>query len=234
MSRHDGRTATSLRPVRFTRGFQPSPAASVLVEFGQTRVICAVSVSEDVPRWMKGQGRGWLTAEYAMLPASTNERNRREVRSGRQSGRSMEIQRLIGRSLRAGVDLSAIPELEIVVDCDVIVADGGTRTASITGAWVALHDALAKLGLTKALHGQVAAISVGVIGGEPVLDLDYMEDSTAEVDLNVVMRSDGTFIEVQGTAEGIPFGRGLLDGMLDLGDLGCKELFRLQREAIEA
>jgi len=232
MARHDGRRPDELRAIRFTRGYQPSPAASVLVEFGATRVICAVSVSEDVPRWMKGQGRGWLTAEYAMLPTATSERNRREVRSGRQSGRTMEIQRLIGRSLRAGVDLARLPELEIVVDCDVVVADGGTRTASITGAWVALHDALDRLGLAHAMEGQVAAVSVGVVDGAPVLDLDYVEDVSAEVDMNLVMRSDGTFIEVQGTAEGKPFDRALLDGMLALGSQGCEGLFALQRNAI--
>lgn len=234
MKRHDGRDETQTRPIRFTRDFQPSPSASVLVEFGSTRVICGVSVSEDVPRWMRGQGKGWITAEYSMLPTSTSERNRREARTGRQSGRTMEIQRLIGRSLRAGVDLTKLPELEVVIDCDVIVADGGTRTASITGAWVALHDAFSKLGLTKAMQGQVAAISAGVVDGRCVLDLDYIEDSGAEVDLNIVMRSDGTFIEVQGTAEGAPFSRNLLDEMLALGGTGCEELFRAQREAIGA
>ena len=232
MTRHDGRTPQALRPIRFTPDVQPSPAASVLVEFGATRVLCAVTISEDVPRWMKGQGRGWLTAEYAMLPTATNERNRREARTGRQSGRTMEIQRLIGRSLRAGVDLAKLPEIEIVVDCDVLVADGGTRTASITGSWVALHRALAALGLTKAMTGQVAAVSVGVVNGTPVSDLDYIEDSSAEVDMNLVMRSDDRFIEVQGTAEGEPFDRVLLDGLLELGAASCRELFALQREAI--
>jgi ribonuclease PH len=232
MARHDGRAAGTLRPIGFTIDVQPFPASSVLVEFGQTRVLCAVSVSDDVPRWMKGQGRGWLTAEYAMLPTSTNERNRRESRTGRQTGRSMEIQRLIGRSLRAGVDLTKLPELEIVVDCDVIVADGGTRTAAITGAWVALHRALASLGLVKSIRGQVAAVSVGIVAGSPVTDLDYVEDSGAEVDMNLVMRSDARFIEVQGTAEGEPFDRALLDGLLELGAASCAELFELQREAI--
>lgn len=232
MQRSNGRSARSLRTVTFARGFQPSPAGSVLVSFGNTQVICAVSVSDDVPRWMRGQQKGWLTAEYAMLPSATNERSRREVRSGRQSGRSMEIQRLIGRSLRAVCDLTKLPEMEIVVDCDVVVADGGTRTAAITGAWVALHDAFTKIGFASALTGQVSAVSVGVVAGEVVCDLDYPEDSTAEVDMNLVMTDDGRFIEVQGTAEGKPFDRELLDEMLLVGSEACSQLHRLQREAV--
>lgn len=234
MSRKDGRVPSGLRTVSFVRDFQPSPAGSVLVSFGNTQVICAVSVSDDVPRWMRGQKKGWLTAEYAMLPSATNERSRREVRSGRQSGRSMEIQRLIGRSLRAVCDLTKVPEMEIVVDCDVVVADGGTRTAAITGAWVALHDAFTKLGFSKALTGQVSAVSVGIVDGEIMCDLDYPEDSSAEVDMNIVMTNDGQFIEVQGTAEGKPFDRAMLDRMLDVGGAGCENLHALQRAAVGA
>lgn len=227
-----GRAPEALRSVTFIRNFQPNPAGSVLVAFGNTQVICAVSISEDVPRWIRGQGKGWLTAEYAMLPSATNERTRRESRAGRQSGRSMEIQRLIGRSLRAVCDLTKLPELEFVVDCDVLVADGGTRTAAITGAWVALHDALEKVGHTRALTGQVAGVSVGVVDGVAMTDLDYPEDSAAEVDMNIVMTDAGRYVEVQGTAEGQAFDRAQLDRLLALGEHGCAALHALQREAV--
>jgi ribonuclease PH len=228
-----------LRDIGITRQFTRHAEGSVLVAFGHTQVICTASVEEGVPRFLRGQGQGWLTAEYGMLPRSTGTRMGREAARGRQGGRTQEIQRLIGRSLRAGLDLSKLGEYTITIDCDVIQADGGTRTAAITGACVALVDALNgmqrdKRLLEDPLLGLVAAVSVGVVDGVPVLDLDYAEDSTAHTDLNVVMGEDGGFIEVQGTAEGEPFKRGALDAMLDLATAGISELVARQREALAA
>jgi ribonuclease PH len=239
MSRVDGRTADQLRPIRFDRAWTEHPEGSVLVEFGRTRVLCTASLTQGVPRWRKGSGEGWVTAEYAMLPRSTHTRSDRESVRGKLGGRTHEISRLIGRSLRAVVDVKALGENTIVLDCDVLQADGGTRTAAITGAYVALADAVAHakdVGFVAAaaqpLVGSVAAVSVGVVGGAPVLDLCYEEDVTAETDMNVVCTGDGRFVEVQGTAEGEPFGRALLDGLLDLAVGGCAELSRLQAEAL--
>lgn len=226
--RPDGRGPDELRPVRFELGVQRAPAASCLVSFGATRVICAVSHEEGAPRWR--DRRGWVTGEYAMLPGSTEPRARRE-RTPR--GRSQEIQRLIGRSLRAVVDLDELPDVTLTVDCDVLEADGGTRTAAITGGWVALARACDDLGYGRALTGQVAAVSVGIVDGRPLLDLPYTEDVAADVDMNVVATSDGRLVEVQGTAEGEPFGRDGLDAMLDLAIAGCEQLFELQRAALE-
>ncbi|SDT18229.1 RNAse PH [Friedmanniella luteola] len=238
-SRADGRDLDQLREVRFTRNWLSQAEGSVLVEYGQTRVLVAASVTEGVPRWRKGSGLGWVTSEYAMLPRATNTRNDRESVKGRIGGRTHEISRLIGRSLRAVIDYKALGENTIVLDCDVLQADGGTRTASITGAYVALADAVAWLRGRDALAGEplvdsVAAVSVGVVGGTPMLDLCYTEDSAADTDMNIVMSGAGTFIEVQGTAEGAPFDRGVLDELLDLGTAGCTELARLQRAALEA
>lgn len=223
-----------------TRGFTDHPAGSVLVQFGQTRVMCTASVNEGVPRWRKGSGQGWLTAEYAMLPAATHERSGRESVKGKVGGRTQEISRLVGRSLRACIDLGALGENTIAIDCDVLQADGGTRTAAITGAWVALADAVADArakGLIAAsarpLTGSIAAVSVGLVKGRPVLDLDYPEDSTAQTDMNVVMTGDGRFVEVQGTAEGDPFDRAVLGDLLDLATAGCAELTLLQQAALE-
>jgi len=239
MQRPSGRRPDQLREIGITRQFTRHAEGSVLVAFGHTQVICTASVEEGVPRFLRGQGQGWLTAEYGMLPRSTGTRMGREAARGRQGGRTQEIQRLIGRSLRAGLDLSKLGEYTITIDCDVIQADGGTRTAAITGACVALVDALNgmqrdKRLLEDPLLGLVAAVSVGVVDGVPVLDLDYAEDSTAHTDLNVVMGEDGGFIEVQGTAEGEPFERGALDAMLDLATAGISELVARQREALAA
>ncbi|MFN8097285.1 MAG: ribonuclease PH [Dermatophilaceae bacterium] len=241
MTRHDGRAADALRDIRITRNWLDHAEGSVLVEFGRTRVLCAASFTEGVPRWLKGQGKGWVTAEYEMLPRSTNTRSDRESRKGRVGGRTHEISRLIGRSLRAIIDTKALGENTIVLDCDVLQADGGTRTASITGAYVALVDAITDArarGLLKAsaapLAGSVAAVSVGVVDGVPVLDLDYPEDSTAQTDMNIVMTGDGRFIEVQGTAEGAAFDRDLLDRLLDLGVAGCAALTAAQKAALAA
>jgi ribonuclease PH len=241
MSRVDGRTADQLRPIRFDRKWTEHPEGSVLVEFGRTRVLCTASLTQGVPRWRKGSGEGWVTAEYAMLPRSTHTRSDRESVRGRLGGRTHEISRLIGRSLRAVVDVKALGENTIVLDCDVLQADGGTRTAAITGAYVALADAVAHakdVGFVAAsaqpLVGSVAAVSVGVVGGTALLDLCYEEDVTAETDMNVVCTGDGRFVEVQGTAEGEPFDRALLDGLLDLAVGGCAELTRLQAEALRA
>jgi ribonuclease PH len=241
MSRVDGRTADQLRPIRFDRAWTEHPEGSVLVEFGRTRVLCTASLTQGVPRWRKGSGEGWVTAEYAMLPRSTHTRSDRESVRGRLGGRTHEISRLIGRSLRAVVDVKALGENTIVLDCDVLQADGGTRTAAITGAYVALADAVAHakdVGFVAAsaqpLVGSVAAVSVGVVGGAAMLDLCYEEDVTAETDMNVVCTGDGRFVEVQGTAEGEPFDRALLDGLLDLAVGGCAELTRLQAEALRA
>ena len=225
MKRPSGRASTQLRSVRITRNYTKHAEGSVLVEFGDTKVICTASVEAGVPRFLKGQGQGWLTAEYGMLPRATGERNAREASRGKQGGRTLEIQRLIGRSLRAALDMSKLGENTIYIDCDVIQADGGTRTASITGAMVALVDALKVLKKRGALKGEplkqmVAAVSVGIYQGEPVLDLDYLEDSAAETDLNVVMTDAGGFIEVQGTAEGAPFQPEELNAMLALAQIG--------------
>jgi ribonuclease PH len=207
------------------------------VSFGRTRVLCTASVDEDVPRWMRGTGKGWVTAEYSMLPGSSPERIRREVKDGKPSGRTQEIQRLIGRSLRAVVDMAALGERQVLLDCDVLQADGGTRTASICGAWVALHDACTRLVAAGKLTGHpvvepCAAISVGIVGGIPLLDLPYTEDSVAEVDMNVVMTGSGRFVEVQGTAEGMAFSRGELDSLLGLAEAGIGEIVALQQEVV--
>jgi ribonuclease PH len=238
MTRADGRRNDELRPVTLTRHWLDHAAGSVLVEFGRTRVLCAASATQGVPRWRKGSGLGWVTAEYAMLPASTNTRSDRESVKGRIGGRTHEISRLVGRSLRAVVDLKGLGENTIVLDCDVLQADGGTRTAAITGAYVALADACAHLRDEGALAGDpligsVAAVSVGVIDGEPRLDLPYEEDVRAQTDMNVVMTGSGAFVEVQGTAEGEPFDRGMLDSLLTLAERGCADLTALQRGALE-
>jgi ribonuclease PH len=238
MARPDGRAADQLRPVRITRGWLDHAEGSVLVEFGATRVLCAASVTEGVPRWRKGSGLGWVTAEYAMLPRSTNTRSDRESVRGRIGGRTHEISRLVGRALRGIIDLSALGENTVVLDCDVLQADGGTRTAAITGAHVALSDAVEWMrsrGLLTSgdvLRGSVAAVSVGVVDGEPLLDLCYEEDVRAETDMNVVMTGDGRFVEIQGTAEGEPFDRPELDALLALAENGCAELTGLQRAAL--
>ncbi|HEY3883251.1 MAG TPA: ribonuclease PH [Trebonia sp.] len=239
MTRPDGRAADALRPVRFTRQWLDHAEGSVLVEFGKTRVLCAASVTEDVPRWRRGSGLGWVTAEYAMLPRATNTRNDRESVKGRIGGRTHEISRLVGRSLRACVDYKALGENTIVIDCDVLQADGGTRTAAVTGGYVALSDAidwLRKRGKLKGspLVGSVAAVSVGIIGGEPRLDLCYEEDSAADTDMNVVCTGTGDFVEIQGTAEQEPFSRAQLNTLLDLGAAGCAELTALQQAALAA
>ena len=238
MKRVDGRGPNELRPVRFTPGFQPNPEGSCLIELGETRVVCAATIEPGVPNFLRGSGKGWVTAEYSMLPRATVERTTREVKSGRPSGRTQEIQRLIGRSLRAVTDLTLLGERSITIDCDVLVADGGTRTASITGAYVALATAVQKLldeGLLEAtpMRSEVAAISVGVLGDVPVLDLDYTEDVAVEVDMNVVMTGAAGLVEVQGTAEGEPFDRKLLDSMLDLAAGGIRELVGMQRAVLE-
>jgi ribonuclease PH len=236
--RADGRSDDALREVRITRGFQKWPAGSVLVEFGNTRVLAAASVSDGVPRWRTGSGLGWVTAEYAMLPSATNTRSDRESVKGRIGGRTHEISRLIGRSLRACIDLSALGENTIVIDCDVLQADGGTRTAAITGAYVALADAITWLGAARRLADPqplacaISAVSVGVVDGRVRLDLPYEEDSRAEVDMNVVATDAGTLVEVQGTGEGATFARSTLDKMLDLALAGCAELSRKQAEAL--
>ena len=237
--RTDGRAADQLRPVTITRNWLDHAEGSVLVEFGRTRVLVAASVTQGVPRWRQGSGLGWVTSEYAMLPRATHSRSDRESVKGRIGGRTHEISRLIGRSLRAVIDYRALGENTIVLDCDVLQADGGTRTAAITGAYVALADAVSWLRARKALAGEpltgsVAAVSVGVVKDTPLLDLAYVEDSAAEVDLNVVTTGDGRFIEVQGTAEGMPFDRVMLDALLDLGVAGTAELTRLQQAALNA
>ncbi|GAA1971848.1 ribonuclease PH [Isoptericola halotolerans] len=237
--REDGRTPDQLRPVTFTRGWSEHAEGSVLVEFGRTRVLCTASFTEGVPRWKKGSGEGWVTAEYAMLPRATNTRSQREAVKGKIGGRTHEISRLIGRSLRAVVDVTALGENTIVLDCDVLQADGGTRTAAITGAYVALADAVAwgarhghVKGGKQVLTGSVAAVSVGIIDGTPMLDLPYVEDVRAETDMNVVTTGTGSFVEVQGTAEGVPFDRAELDALLDLATAGTAELTALQQAAL--
>ena len=231
-NRADGRADDELRPIKITRGWLDHAAGSVLIEFGKTRVLCAASASEGVPRWRKGSGLGWVTAEYAMLPAATHERSSRESVKGKIGGRTHEISRLVGRSLRAVIDYKALGENTINIDCDVLQADGGTRTAAITGAYVALADAAASLGVSKALTGSVAAISVGIIDGVPRLDLPYEEDVRAETDMNIVMTGEGKFVEVQGTAEGAAFDRAELDSILALGEKGCADLTKLQEAVL--
>ena len=236
-SRRNDRAADALRAVHFTRHFTRHAEGSVLVEFGDTRVLCTATVEDGVPGFLRGKGQGWVTAEYGMLPRATHTRSAREAARGKQTGRTQEIQRLIGRSLRAVVDLRALGERSITIDCDVLQADGGTRTAAITGGYVALADAIEALRARRVLnasplHGQVAAVSVGIVGGQPVLDLDYGEDSEAETDMNVVMNNGGGFIEVQGTAEGHAFRRHELDALLNLAVTGIGELCSLQSQAL--
>ena len=237
-TREDGRADDELRNITITRGFTSHPAGSVLVEFGQTRVMCTASVEQGVPRWRKGSGLGWLTAEYAMLPGATHTRNSRESVKGKVSGRTQEISRLVGRSLRACIDLAAIGENTIALDCDVLQADGGTRTAAITGAYVALVDAVTflrahdRLADPQPISCAIAAVSVGVVDGRVRLDLPYEEDSRAEVDMNIVATDTGTLVEVQGTGEGATFPRSTLDKMLDSALAGCEEIFRIQQEAL--
>ena len=237
VARPSGRRADELRPVRIQRGYTRHAEGSVLVEFGDTRVLCTASVLEGVPSFLKDRGQGWLTAEYGMLPRSTHTRTDREAARGRQSGRTQEIQRLIGRSLRAVMDLAKLGARTIQIDCDVIQADGGTRTASITGGFVALHDAVSGLLRTGAIadspiRDHVAAVSVGVYAGVPVLDLDYAEDAACETDMNVVMTGGGGFVEVQGTAEGQPFSRAELDALVALAERGIGALIACQRDAL--
>jgi ribonuclease PH len=236
-ARADGRAVDELRPASLIRDFTVLAPGSVLVAMGRTKVLCTASLEERVPQWMRGTGRGWVTAEYSMLPGSSAERVEREAARGKQSGRTQEIQRLIGRSLRAVCDLVALGERQVTVDCDVLQADGGTRTASICGAYVALHDACTRLQQSGELSGQplreeVAAVSVGIVDAVAMLDLPYAEDSHAEVDMNVVMTGSGRFVEVQGTAEGAPFSRAELDGLLDLASSGIAELVAIQRAAL--
>ncbi len=238
-SRHDGRAATELRPLKITRGFTRHAEGSVLVEAGGTRVLCTASVEESVPGFLRGKGSGWVTAEYGMLPRSTHTRTAREAAKGKQSGRTQEIQRLIGRSLRAVTDLAALGERQVTLDCDVLQADGGTRCASITGACVALYDALDRLVAAGRLARHpmrelVAAVSVGIVDGHPVLDLDYAEDSACDTDMNVVMTATGGIIEVQGTAEGAPFSRDELDTLLGLATAGIARIVKAQEAALVA
>lgn len=237
MSRPDGRGADQLREIRMTRHWLEHAEGSVLVEFGATRVLCAASATADVPRWRRGSGLGWVTAEYAMLPRATNTRGDRESIKGRPGGRTLEISRLVGRSLRACVDTKALGENTIIIDCDVLQADGGTRTAAITGGFVALADAVSWLQDQKLCHGNplagsVAAVSVGIVDSQPRLDLCYEEDAAAQTDMNVVCTGDGGFVEIQGTAEREPFSRDLLNQLLDLGVAGCAKLTALQQEAL--
>ena len=235
--RASGREPDELRPITFTRDYTEMAAGSVLVEFGRTRVLCTASIEDRIPPWLRGKGKGWVTAEYSMLPGSSPERVDREAAKGRQSGRTQEIQRLIGRSLRAVTDLVAVGENQIVVDCDVLQADGGTRTASICGGWIALHDACSRL-LQRNLitrhpvREACAAISVGVVGGVPMLDLEYTEDVRAEVDMNVVMTASSRFVEVQGTAEGMAFSRDELSALLELAEAGIAEIIEAQEQMV--
>jgi ribonuclease PH len=242
MTRPDGRSVDDLRPISFERDYTEMAAGSCLVTVGRTRVLCTASIDEDVPRWMRGSGKGWVTAEYSMLPGSSPERVDREAAKGKQSGRTIEIQRLIGRSLRAACDMSLLGERQVIVDCDVLQADGGTRTASICGGFLALHDALARVVQrgalsTHPLHSFCAAVSVGIVGGTPVLDLPYVEDSTAEVDMNVVMLTpvaggEPRFVEVQGTAEGKAFSKSELDDLLSLAEHGIAEILDAQAKVL--
>ncbi len=236
--RPSGRAADELREVKITRHYTKHAEGSVLVEFGDTKVICTASLERNVPRWIKGTGQGWVTAEYGMLPRATGERNGREAARGKQGGRTLEIQRLIGRSLRAAVNLKQLGDNSITIDCDVIQADGGTRTASITGATVALVDCIRYMQRNKIIRNDpfkqlIASVSVGMYNGNPVLDLDYPEDSNAETDMNVVMTENGGFIEIQGTAEAAPFNKDEMDAMLELARKGVNDLLDLQRKALE-
>ena len=232
--RADGRRADELRPLEIEVDYLEQPAGSALISAGKTRVLCTASITEGVPRWLMGKGKGWMTAEYGLLPASTGERTAREASSGRQKGRTVEIQRLIGRSLRAVTDLDALGERTLWIDCDVLQADGGTRCAAISGAYVASRRALDRFGLGKALTDSVAGVSLGIVDGEALLDLDYSEDSRAEVDLNVVMSGDGRLIEVQATAEGERYTREQLDDLLDLAAAAIEQIGEAQQRAVEA
>jgi ribonuclease PH len=234
LSREDGRRTDQLRPLELDVDFLEQPHGCVLYSQGRTRVLCTASIQEGVPRWLYGKGRGWLTAEYSLLPASTGDRTDREASRGKQGGRTIEIQRLIGRSLRAVTDFNGLGERTLWLDCDVLQADGGTRCAAICGAYVAARRALDRFGLSRALSGSIAAVSVGIVDGEPLLDLDYAEDSQAEVDMNVVMTGDDRLVEVQATAERVAFDRDALDLLLDLATAGIGEITRAQEEALEA
>jgi ribonuclease PH len=234
MSRSNGRRTDELRTLEIEPDYIEQASGSALISFGKTRVLCTASLEEGVPRWLAGRGRGWLTAEYSMLPASTGQRTQREASTGKQKGRTVEIQRLIGRALRAVADLEALGERTLWIDCDVLQADGGTRCAAISGAYVAARRALDHVGLSRVLSDSVAAVSVGMVNGEPLLDLDYEEDSAAEVDVNVVMAGDGRLIEVQATAERAPLDRAQLDALLDLAVGGIEEIGSAQRDAVEA
>ena len=232
MTRSDGRAPDQLREVKITLDFIKHAEGSCLIEFGDTKVICTASVEEKVPPFLKGTGQGWITAEYSMLPRATAQRTVREAAKGKLTGRTQEIQRLIGRSLRSAVDLTTLGEITLWIDCDVIQADGGTRTASITGAFVALYRALERIEKLEAVKSFIAAVSVGIVDGVFLLDLNYAEDSMAEVDMNVVMNDKGLFVEVQGTAEGEPFSRDALNRLLDLGEKGIRELISIQKRAL--
>jgi ribonuclease PH len=234
MTRADGRRPDELRPLELRPDFLEQPHGSVLFAQGRTKVLCTASIQDGVPRWLYGKGRGWLTAEYSLLPASTGERTEREASRGRQGGRTVEIQRLIGRALRAVTDFQALGERTLWVDCDVLQADGGTRCAAISGAYVAAYRALDRFGLSRALSGSVAAVSVGIVEGEALLDLDYSEDSTAEVDMNVVVTGGGDLVEVQATAERVAFPRDVLDEMLDLAEAGIARIRDAQQDALGA
>ena len=234
MSRNDGRRPDELRPLELLSDYLEQPHGSVLFSEGKTKVLCTASIQEGVPRWLYGKGRGWLTAEYSLLPASTGDRTDREASRGKQGGRTVEIQRLIGRSIRAVTDFEALGERTLWLDCDVLQADGGTRCAAISGAYVAARRALDRFGLSKTLTGSVAAVSVGIVGGSALLDLDYSEDSTAEVDMNVVMTGEGALVEVQATAEKTPFSRASLDELLELAAAGIEQLSAAQDEAVAA
>jgi ribonuclease PH len=234
LTRADGRRPDQLRPISIEPGFLEQPHGSALISQGKTRVLCTASISDGVPRWLAGRGTGWITAEYSLLPASTGERTPREASAGKQKGRTVEIQRLIGRAIRSVADYEALGERTLWLDCDVLQADGGTRCAAICGAYVAARLALDGFGLGRALRDSVAAVSVGIVGSEPLLDLDYSEDSTAEVDMNVVMTGAEELVEVQATAERTAFGRGELDAMLDLAAAGIERIGRLQEQAIAA
>jgi ribonuclease PH len=233
-ARNDGRRPDELRPLVLEPDFLEAPHGSVLFSQGKTRILCTATVQDGIPRWLYGKGRGWLTAEYSLLPASTGDRTDREASRGKQGGRTIEIQRLIGRSLRAVADLDKLGERTLWLDCDVLQADGGTRCAAISGAYVAARRALDRFGLSRALPGSVAAVSVGVVDGVPLLDLDYSEDSTAAVDMNVVVTGDGRLVEVQATAEQDPFSRETLDELLELAEAGCEEIAAAQAEAVSA
>jgi ribonuclease PH len=234
VTRADGRRPDELRPLELVPDFLEQPHGSVLFAQGKTKLLCTASIQDGVPRWLYGKGRGWLTAEYSLLPASTGDRTEREASRGKQGGRTVEIQRLIGRSLRAVIDFEALGERTLWLDCDVLQADGGTRCAAISGAYVAAKRALDRFGLSRVLTGSIAAVSVGLVGGEALLDLDYSEDSEAEVDMNVVMSGDAALVEVQATAERTPFSRARLDELLELAAFGIEELSAAQEEAVAA